>query len=109
MSKFPLYFTVDMKETLNVSKISMNPGNQDMYDAPGQMDVLVSDDGTNFTTVVSAHQPTSPTTPGWDTVTFPTRVVARYIQLKATMTIQQVHGASTGDRFWAIGEMLVYP
>jgi len=35
--------------------------------------------------------------------------VARYIQLKATMTIQQVHGASTGDRFWAIGEMLVYP
>jgi hypothetical protein len=97
-----------MKQVMNVSKITLNPGNQDMYDAPGQMDVLVSIDGTTYTTVVSAHKPTSPTTPGTDTITFP-QTPARFIQLKATMTIQQVHGTTTGDRYWAIGEMDVYP
>jgi hypothetical protein len=71
MSKFPLYFTVDMKQAINISKVTMNPGNQDMYDAPGQMDILVSVDGTNYTTIVSAHRPVSPMSGGTDTVTFP--------------------------------------
>ena len=38
----------------------------------------------------------------------PAGTVARYIQLKATMTIKQVNN-SLGDRYWAIGEMNVYP
>jgi hypothetical protein len=107
MSKFPLYFTVDMHETVNISRINMDPGNQDHYDAPGQMDVLVSLDGTNYTTIVSAHKPMTPSNGMPDDITF-TRTPARYIQLKATMTIKQVNNA-LGDRFWAIGEMNVYP
>jgi hypothetical protein len=108
MSKFPLYFTVDMKQVNEFTKITLNPGNQDMADAPGEMDVLVSDDGTTFTTVVSGHKPTSPATPGTDTITLTTPATGRYIQLKATMTIKQVNNA-LADRFWAIGEMNVYP
>jgi hypothetical protein len=107
MSKFPLYFTVDMRETVNISRIVMDPGNQDHYDAPGQMDVLVSLDGTTYTTIVSAHKPMTPSNGMPDDITF-TRTPARYIQLKATMTIKQVNNA-LGDRFWAIGEMNVYP
>jgi hypothetical protein len=107
MSKFPLYFTVDMHETVNISRIVMDPGNQDHYDAPGQMDVLVSLDGTTYTTIVSAHKPMTPSNGMPDDITF-TRTPARYIQLKATMTIKQVNNA-LGDRFWAIGEMNVYP
>jgi hypothetical protein len=107
MSKFPLYFTVDMHETVNISRIVMDPGNQDHYDAPGQMDVLVSLDGTNYTTIVSAHKPMTPSNGMPDDIMF-TRTPARYIQLKATMTIKQVNNA-LGDRFWAIGEMNVYP
>ena len=38
----------------------------------------------------------------------PQQTAARYIQLKATMTIKQVNNA-LGDRYWAIGEMNVYP
>ena len=60
MSKFPLYFTVDMKQVVNVSRITLDAGTQDTYDAPGQMDVLLSEDGTNYTTVVAAHKPVSP-------------------------------------------------
>jgi hypothetical protein len=108
MSKFPLYFTVDMKAVMNVSKLTMNPGNQDMYDAPGEMDILTSIDGTTFTTVVAAHRPTSPSTGGTDTVMFPQQTACRYIQLKGTKTIKQVN-SSLGDRYWAIGEMNVYP
>jgi len=43
-----------------------------------------------------------------DTIMLPAGTVARYIQLKATMTIKQVNN-SLGDRYWAIGEMNVYP
>ena len=38
----------------------------------------------------------------------PQQTPARYIQLKATMTIKQVM-MSLADRYWAIGEMNVYP
>jgi len=107
MSKFPLYFTVDMHETVNISRIVMDPGNQDHFDAPGQMDVLVSFDGTNYTTAVSAHKPMTPTNGQPDTIMLPAGTAARYIQLKATMTIKQVT-PSQNDRFWAIGEMNVY-
>jgi hypothetical protein len=85
----------------------MDPGNQDHYDAPGQMDVLVSLDGVTYTTIVSAHKPMTPSNGMPDDITF-ARTPARYIQLKATMTIKQVNNA-LGDRFWAIGEMNVYP
>jgi hypothetical protein len=107
MSKFPLYFTVDMHETVNITRIVMDPGNQDHFDAPGQMDVLVSFDGTTYTTAVSAHKPMTPSNGQPDTIMLPAGTVARYIQLKATMTIKQV-SPSLGDRFWAIGEMNVY-
>jgi hypothetical protein len=108
MSKFPLYFTLDMKQVMNVSKVTLNPGTKDMYDAPGQMDVLVSLDGTTYTTVVSGHKPSSPSMGNTDTIMFTTPTAARYIQLKATMTIKQVN-SSLGDRYWAIGEMNVFP
>jgi hypothetical protein len=108
MSKFPLYFTVDMKEVVNISRITLDCGTQDTYDAPGQMDVLVSNDGTNYTTAVSAHKPVSPSNGMTDTIMLPAGTVGRYIQLKATMTIKQVN-SSLGDRYWAIGEMNVYP
>jgi hypothetical protein len=108
MSKFPLYFTVDMKEVVNVSRITLDAGTQDTYDAPGQMDVLLSVDGTTYTTVVAAHKPVSPSNGMTDTITLPQQTPARYIQLKATMTIKQVNSA-LGDRYWAIGEMNVYP
>ena len=108
MSKFPLYFTVDMKEVVNVSRITLDAGTQDTYDAPGQMDVLLSVDGTTYTTVVAAHKPVSPSNGMTDTIMLPQQTPARYIQLKATMTIKQVNNA-LGDRYWAIGEMNVYP
>jgi hypothetical protein len=108
MPRFPLYFTVDMKEVVNIARITLDAGTQDTFDAPGQMDVLVSDDGTNYTTVVSAHKPVSPSNGMTDTIMLPAGTVARYIQLKATMTIQQVN-KNLGDRFWAIGEMNVFP
>ena len=96
-----------MKQVVNVSRITLDAGTQDTYDAPGQMDVLLSTDGTNYTTIVSAHRPVSPTNGMTDTIMF-TQTPARYIQLKATMTIKQVNNA-LGDRYWAIGEMNVYP
>ena len=108
MPRFPLYFTVDMKQVVNVSRITLDAGTQDTYDAPGQMDVLVSNDGTNYTTIVSMHKPVSPMTGATDTIMLPQQTPARYIQLKATMTIKQV-SPSLGDRYWAIGEMNVYP
>ena len=105
-SKFPLYFTVDMKDVMNVSKLTMHPGTKDAFDAPGTIDVFLSIDGVNFgSAVVTAHKP--PSAGGTDTITF-TQTPARYIQLKATMTLQQVT-PSAGDRYWAIGEMNVYP
>jgi hypothetical protein len=107
MSKFPLYFTVDMKEVVNISRITLDAGSKDSYDAPGEMDVLVSPDGTAYTTIVANHKPVSPMTGATDDIMF-TRTQARYIQLKATMTIKQVN-SSLGDRYWAIGEMNVYP
>jgi hypothetical protein len=96
-----------MKQVNDISRITLAAGTQDAFDAPGQMDVLGSLDGTNFTTIVSAHKPTSPSAGDTDNITF-TRTQARYIQLKATMTIKQVN-AALGDRYWAIGEMNVYP
>jgi len=108
MSKFPLYFTVDLKEVVNVSRITLDAGTQDTYDAPGQMDVLLSVDGTNYTTVVAAHKPVSPSNGMTDTIMLPQQTPARYIQLKATMTIKMVNNA-LNDRYWAIGEMNVYP
>jgi hypothetical protein len=108
MSKFPLYFTVDLKEVVNISRITLDAGTQDTYDAPGQMDVLLSVDGTTYTTVVAAHKPVSPSNGMTDTIMLPQQTPARYIQLKATMTIKQVNNA-LADRYWAIGEMNVYP
>ena len=107
MSVFPLYFTVDMKEVNVVSKITLAAGG-DPYDAPGEMDVLVSLDGSNFTAVLPGHQPTSPSTGMTDTVMFPQPTPARFIQFKATKTIQQVN-MKLADKFWAISEMNVYP
>jgi len=97
-----------MKQVVNVTRITLDVGTQDTFDAPGQMDVLVSNDGVTYTTVVAAHKPVSPMTGATDTIMLPQQTPARYIQLKATMTIKQVM-MSLNDRYWAIGEMNVYP
>lgn len=107
MAAFPLYFTFDMKEVNIVSRITTAAGG-DPYDAPGEMDVLVSLDGTNFTVAITAHQPVSPSKGTMDTIMFPQPTPARYIQLKATKTIKQVD-SKLGDRFWAIADLNVYP
>jgi len=107
MPVFPLFFTVDMKEVKVVSKMTFYAGG-DPYDAPGQMDVLLSLDGTTYTTVLPGYLPTAPSKGGTETVMLPQATPARFIQLKATKTIKQVN-AQLGDRYWAIGEMNVYP
>ena len=115
--QFPLYFTVDMKQVVNVSKVTMHPSCRDIFDAPGSIDVLVSQDGTTFTPVAMNHKPAVPasgeacppsaTAKATDTVTFST-TAARYIQIKATQSLVAA-GQGTTDRYWAIGEMYVYP
>jgi hypothetical protein len=115
--QFPLYFTVDMKQVMEVSKVTMHPSCRDIFDAPGSIDVLVSTDGTTFTSVVTNHKPAIPpngeacpptaTAVATDTVTF-TTTPARYVQIKATQSLVNAHPTS-GDKYWAIGEMNVYP
>jgi hypothetical protein len=116
-TQFPLYFTVDLKQVMNVSRVTMHPSCRDIFDAPGQLDVLLSVDGTNFTTVVMNHRPAVPTAGevcppaanavATDSITF-TRAPARFIRLKATQSVVQAHPGS-GDRYWAIGEFFAYP
>jgi hypothetical protein len=115
--QFPLYFTVDMKQVVNVSKVTMHPSCRDIFDAPGQLDLLVSVDGTTFTPVVTAHRPAVPpngeacppnaNAVATDTITF-TTTAARFIQVKATMSLVTVHPGS-GDKYWAIGEFNAFP
>jgi hypothetical protein len=110
--RFPLLFTVDMKKATLVSKVTTHPGCKDFFDAPGTIEVQVSTDGTNFTTVTDmAHTPKVPpnndpcppndTSVATDTITFPT-TCARYVRLKGTQR-------TTSDRYWAIGEMKIFP
>jgi hypothetical protein len=111
--RFPLYFTVDMKQVTNVTRITTHPGCQDIFDSPGTIEVFVSLDGVNFGTAVTT-MPHTPAVPpngeacpptanavATDVITIPT-TPARYIQLKATRR-------TTSDRYWAIGELYVYP
>jgi F5/8 type C domain len=110
-NRFPLYFTVDLQKAVPVSKLTTHPGCKDIYDSPGTIEVLVSTDGTTFTTITpSPHTPAVPSNESCppkanavatDTITFPT-TCARYIRLKGTQR-------TTSDRYWAIGEMLVFP
>ena len=115
--QFPLYFTVDMKQVVNVSRVTMHPSCRDIFDAAGQLDVLVSLDGTTFTAVVTAHRPAVPpngeacppnaNAVATDSITF-TRTPARFIQIKATQSLVTAHPGS-GDRYWAIGDFNAYP
>ncbi|HEX6767664.1 MAG TPA: discoidin domain-containing protein [Polyangiaceae bacterium] len=112
-NRFPLYFTVDMKQVTNVSRITTHPGCKDIFDSPGTIEVYLSIDGQNFGTAVTTmpHTPAVPpngercppmgTAVATDSITFPT-TAARYIQLKGTRR-------TTSDRYWAIGELYVYP
>jgi hypothetical protein len=100
---FPLFFTVDMKQVMNIGRITLYAGTQDTGDYPVQMDVLVSTDGVNFTTAVANHRPQPPNS-GIDTININPPVVGQWIQLKATMG-----QPTTNQRWWAIGEMNVYP
>jgi len=100
---FPLFFTVDMKQAMTVGRITLFAGTQDTGDYPVQMDVLVSTDGVNFTTAVAAHRPQPPAS-GIDTININPPVVAQWIQLKAT-----TGQPATNNRWWAIGEMNVFP
>ena len=119
MTKFPIFFTIDLGEVLTVSKITMFPGCKDVYDAPGTVEIFLSTQGTSPMDAVfgqaagPVHTPPVPTkgscaTPavanaanGEDTITFP-QANARFIQIKATRR-------TTSDRYWAIGELNVYP
>jgi hypothetical protein len=107
MAVFPLYFTVDMKQINSISKMTFNAGG-DPFDAPGEMDVLVSNDGTNFTPVLTAYKTMAPSKGMTETVMLPAGTVGQFIKLKGTKTIHQVD-SSLNDRYWAIGEMNVYP
>jgi hypothetical protein len=107
MSVFPLAFTVDMKQINSISKMTFYAGG-DPYDAPGEMDVLVSSDGATFTTALSAYQPSAPSKGGTETIMLPPGTACQFIKLKATKTIKQV-SSQLADRYWAIGEMNVYP
>jgi hypothetical protein len=110
-NKFPLFFTVDMKSAVPISKLTTHPGCQDIFDSPGTIEVQVSTDGTNFTTVTAMpHTPAAPPNEACppnmnsvaiDAITFPT-TCARYVRLKGTQR-------TTSDRYWAIGELNVYP
>lgn len=106
-ASFPLYFTVDMKQINSISKLTFYAGG-DPYDAPGEMDVLVSNDGMNFTTALSAYKTKAPSMGGTETVMLPQGTVGQFIKLKGTMTIHQID-PKLADRYWAIGEMNVYP
>ena len=118
MNELPVYFTVDMKEILNVSKVLMQPGCKDDFDVPGTLEVYLSVDGTNFgSPLVTNHHPPyqgpscgnqeMPPAATFDTITFPT-TPARYIQIKMTQTLQQAH-MGIADRYWAIGEFFAFP
>jgi F5/8 type C domain len=110
-NKFPLTFTVDMNMAAPISKLTTHPGCKDIFDSPGTIEVQVSTNGTDFTTVTA--MPHTPVEPGneacppnaqskaTDTITFPT-TCARYVRLKGTQR-------TTSDRYWAIGEMYIYP
>jgi hypothetical protein len=109
--RFPLYFTVDMKQATLVSRVTTHPGCKDYYDSPGTIEVQVSTDGVSFTTVTDApHTPKVPQNEACpphdgavatDVITFaPT--CARYVRLKGSRR-------TTSDRYWAIGEMNIYP
>jgi hypothetical protein len=100
---FPLFFTVNMQQVLNIGRITLYSGSQDTGDYPVQMDILVSVDGVNYTTAVVNHRPTPPGS-GIDSIIITPAVVGQYIQLKATMG-----QPTTNRRWWAIGEMNVYP
>ncbi len=100
---FPLFFTVNMQQAMNIGRITLYAGSQDTGDYPVMMDILVSTDGVNFTTAVAAHRPMPPGT-GIDNIVINPPVVGQWIQLKATA------GQPTSNRrWWAIGEMNVYP
>jgi len=115
--QFPLFFTVDMKQVVNVSKVTMHPSCRDIFDAPGKLDVLVSLDGTTFTPAATNHSPAIPpngeacppnaNSVATDTITFPT-TPARFIQIKATQSLVNAHPTS-GDKYWAIGEFNAFP
>jgi len=100
---FPLYFTVNMQQVLNIGRITLYSGSQDTGDYPVQMDILVSTDGVNYTTAVASHRPMPPGT-GIDNILINPPVIGQWIQLKATMG-----QPTTNRRWWAIGEMNVYP
>lgn len=109
--RFPLTFTVDMKKTAMVSKLSTHPGCQDIYDAPGTIAVAVSTDGTTWTNVTpTPHTPGNPKNEqcppqanavATDVITFPA-ACARYVRLTGTKR-------TIDDRYWAIGEMTISP
>jgi len=91
----------------SISKLTFYAGG-DPYDAPGEMDILVSSDGATYATALSAYKPSAPSKGGTETIMLPAGTVRQFIKLKATQTIKQV-SAQLADRYWAIGEMNVYP
>ncbi|HVY26516.1 MAG TPA: discoidin domain-containing protein [Polyangiaceae bacterium] len=109
--RFPLYFTVDMKQATVVSRVTTHPGCKDYYDSPGTIEVQVSTDGVAYTTVTDApHTPKVPQNEACpphdgavatDVITFPP-TCARYVRLKGTRR-------TTSDRYWAIGELMLFP
>lgn len=109
--RFPLFFTVDLKQATQVSRVTTHPGCKDYYDSPGTIEVQVSIDGTSFKTVTDApHMPKIPQNEACpphdgavatDVISFEP-VCARYVRLKGTRR-------TTSDRYWAIGELMIFP
>ena len=71
----------------------------DEFDCPGKADVYISNDGTTWgTPVLKDHVPKD----HLDTITLPSQVTARYVELVNTVIVDDHH-------WWAIGELNVYP
>jgi hypothetical protein len=117
-TKFPLYFTIDMGQVMNVSTITMHPGCQDSFDSPSTVEIFLSVQGTSLanavfgaaagpvhTVLFALNTCTGNAVPtpanGLDTITF-AQAPARFIRIKAARRV-------TPDKFWAIGELNVFP
>ena len=118
MNRFPLYFTVDMGQVMNVSRITMHPGCQDSFDSPNTVEIFLAVEGTAIANAVfgaaagpvhtvsgqvaaCTGNPAPTAANGLDTITFP-MAPARFIRIKATQR-------TNTDRYWAIGELNVFP
>jgi hypothetical protein len=85
-------YTVDMTGTVYLSGIVLNNQNVGQNDYAAKFDVYSSNDGSNWSKIVSAA-PGATTT----TITF-TKTLMRYVRV-------QINTANTNNNWWSIGEL----